>query len=479
MSEEDNNETGFQPPKDFEGDGAHASENIEDKENPFYEVLELADLEKNDKIFYPKNSVIHDWMIYGKDIFEMSENQILSAILPVISGIVGRRYYCKWFGGTKLYPNVFILIIQRAGGGKSTMIRRAKKIAQRCMYGNAFNTSKTSDSKMFDDYDPEMGGNPDKILIVGEANGIFTNWVNDSHGKEVRARYLELYDCEEYRLAYKSNTKDDGENRSVPETSTSVLMGATPQVLHSEAISPNDGMHRRFLIYGSLGEKRIIREFGDDDERDIPRLSLLFDSIMLKGKETNIGNYEKIEIQLSQEARRLLLYDIKDYIREYKTNLLPDNGSQKSACLESLYSTQLTHIAKVAMIFQLAIYAKNPIPSNLEISKQIILLAFKHVEQVIREESRLMTQGANSRIKDFAQSIIAKIRLNNKESNEKWVRYSRTEMTGTFAKHGGRNGSLTGEELNEQVIPMLIEWGDAKNAPKRGRTEYYDFRLEN
>jgi hypothetical protein len=89
----------------------------------------------------------------------------------------------------------------------------------------AFVSGVTSNQALFSEYLARS----DKLWLIGE-DGVLNNWSNDAAGKQVTRQVLALYDCPPWRESYLKHKKGDGGAiQEVPETSTSILIGATPE----------------------------------------------------------------------------------------------------------------------------------------------------------------------------------------------------------------------------------------------------------
>lgn len=80
---------------------------------------------------YPEDSIIHDWMVFSRNHCEISDLQLLGAILPVCGAIAGRTIRMEFFGSK--YPNIYAMIVAAPGHRKSTLIGFAEKLARRVL----------------------------------------------------------------------------------------------------------------------------------------------------------------------------------------------------------------------------------------------------------------------------------------------------------------------------------------------------------
>src|SRR5262249_15937938 len=147
----------------------------------------------------------------------------------------------------------------------------------------SFLSESCSSEGLFDEYDLDQGGQPDKILICDDANPLFATWSKTSYGEIVGKKFLRLYDCCELRESFRRNRKTgekDGENakkptslRIIPVTSTSMVLGATPNIaLFQGQEEIRSGMPRRFLYYAAEDHGRLLVLPADSDPVAFGRL---------------------------------------------------------------------------------------------------------------------------------------------------------------------------------------------------------------
>jgi hypothetical protein len=97
------------------------------------------------------------------------------------------------------------------------------------------------------------------LACVDEGNTLFSNWANQSYGKIVAKRYLNLYDCGDWKQSFQKNIKSEGSVvKYIEKTSTSVFIGATLDIASFQELESADGMKRRFLTYLCKGFARTI-----------------------------------------------------------------------------------------------------------------------------------------------------------------------------------------------------------------------------
>jgi hypothetical protein len=64
---------------------------------------------------------------------------------------------------------------------------------------------------VFDEYDEEAGGRPDKILMCDDANATLSDWQRATNGERLASRFLELYDCRGLSESFRRNREKKGD----------------------------------------------------------------------------------------------------------------------------------------------------------------------------------------------------------------------------------------------------------------------------
>jgi len=218
---------------------------------------------------YPPETIIEDYMEYATNYLESADCYVLGSILAAIASILGRSVsFTPWAG--PLFPNLFVMLAGKPADRKSTAIKFAEDLSRRVLDLASFLPSNFSPESLFDAYDVGSGGCPDKILIADEANILLTDWRNTGNGERNAARFLKLYDCTGDSEIFKRNIRRGGSNggggldinqegvRVIPQTSTSVIFGATFQAALFQGQSVRAGIERRFLYYIGVRHARLI-----------------------------------------------------------------------------------------------------------------------------------------------------------------------------------------------------------------------------
>lgn len=449
--------------------------NWEEIENPF----ETADVNAprphgalDASAIYPKDSILEDWMTLARENCEISDFQILGAILPICGAIMGRAVQMDFFG-TK-YPNIYAMIVAAPGQRKSTLIGFAEKLARRVIDKARFMDSMTSEEALFEQFDPERGGNPDQILIEDEGNSLFTGWEKTNYGQVVSKRILKLYDCAPWSQSFKGNKQgEDGSSRRLIErTSASLLVGATYNVCRLSKLEVKDGMWRRFLKYPAEGLARTIYHADKIDGKTWNDLAMKFERLK--------ADLEKpLEFTLSKEANELYIQFKDSNIA--KTKAIPHDLNPTNEARASVLSEELSLVMKIAMIFERCRDAHRASkPQRNQIQAETLQLAYDHVQQCNIASDSLENIARRSEIRVTAESINAQVLIEfaAREVNG-FIPMSKTDLTNRFCKNAGRRGMMNSNQLYCEILPDLEATGDVRRYPIPGSKKvFYLFKTE-
>ena len=123
-----------------------------------------------------------------------------------------------------MFPNLYCILVTSPGLRKSMTVQLVTHIASDLLVEEAFVSGVTSNQALFLEYLKH----PDKLWLIDE-DVILDNWAHDAAGKGVARQVLALYDCPPWRESYVKHKEKEGKAiQEVPETSTSILIGATP-----------------------------------------------------------------------------------------------------------------------------------------------------------------------------------------------------------------------------------------------------------
>jgi hypothetical protein len=120
---------------------------------------------------YPDDSILEDYMEYVRVESESADAFLIGSILPVTAAQLGRRVRFPW-GSDVQFPNIYAMLAGPPGARKSSAIKLAEKLARRCLAESAFIPLSLSAETLFDEYDTEKGGQPDKLLFNDDALGL-------------------------------------------------------------------------------------------------------------------------------------------------------------------------------------------------------------------------------------------------------------------------------------------------------------------
>src|SRR5947208_2488413 len=145
------------------------------------------------------------------------------------------------------------------GDRKSSIIDLAEMLAGQILPGEAFLPRSFSPETLFDQYSEAEGGRADKLWIIDDANAVLTDWRKAVNGERVATRFLELYDCKSISEHFRRNSDGkEGRRREIPQTSTSLLFGATFNIACFQGQAIREGLARRFLYYVAENHGRLI-----------------------------------------------------------------------------------------------------------------------------------------------------------------------------------------------------------------------------
>ena len=199
---------------------------------------------------WPRDSAIEDFVVLARRYSEAEDQLLVGALLPVISASLGRNVHVIF--GRRLFCNVYCILAAPAGM-RSTVIDLVTHIAKTLLPEAAIFSGFTSASAAFLEYLRHS----DRLWLVGE--DVLNNWAHDPAGRGVVRQLLALHECRGWRESYLRNKKEDGEAiREVLETTTSVLLSATPSSARFDALEVGDEMRQRFSCYTGKHFARMI-----------------------------------------------------------------------------------------------------------------------------------------------------------------------------------------------------------------------------
>jgi hypothetical protein len=352
------------------------------------------------------------------------------------------------------------MLAGRAGDRKSSTIELAHALARKCLPANAFIPHCFSPETLFDEfYEPHLG-RPDKIWIVDDANIIMTDWCKTANGERNATRFLSLYDCGPLSESYRRNkTETDPETRrTVPETCTSILLGATFNIARFQGQQIRAGLARRFLYYVADSHGRVIVR---PKALETPVLYHLFCKLNNLNGEIDFSP-EAANVWENFQNQNRATHDQTDRLQEAELSRL------SSAPMQAL---------KIAMLFECARAAKIGSSNVLAIQEGTLIQAISHVEECMRGARFLEGLADRASIVSKAEVLLAMIQQNfPPQPPGKTIYLTRSQITAKYAPHSGRAGALTPEDLYVRIIPYLMNEGVAQRVLKQGKLEVYAFK---
>ena len=415
------------------------------------------------KAIYPENSILEDWMRFVRQYAESAACYLIGSILPVIGAILGRNV---WYSlDRKKYPNLYIMLAGKPGDRKTTAIKQAERLAERLLKPEQLSPSTMSPEALMDQYDPSTGGHPDQLLIADDANSVMANWTESQYGKGTGKKYLELYDCGQLNEAFRKNQQSgDSSQRIIPETSTSIIFGATFNICRFSKLEVRDGMSRRFLYYVAEKTGAFIPNPPQFNNTEFVDLCLQFEKL----KE-----YQG-QMRFSEEAM-LQWIEFQRQIRDIRNNLPMDEANMEYC---QILSEVPSLVIKIAMIFHICRHIKNATFPWDEICPKSLQLAIDHVNLSVEASKMLANISERARIKEEAESIYAQIQIQfEKCKTGDAIILSKSALTNAFAKNPGRYNALKPNRLYLQLLPYLMSEGKCKMF-KCGRKTKFAFKLD-
>lgn len=412
---------------------------------------------------YPEDSILADWMAFTREREESADVFLLGSILPVCATLLARRVWFQW-GWRQKYANVFSILTGKPGDRKSSVIMLAENLARRVLPTNAFLPGSFSPESLFDQYDEDSSGRPDKLWIVDDANGTLKDWQKSVNGERVATRFLELYDCKGISESYRRNKSEsnNGEaNRVVKETSTSLLFGATFNIAAFQGQEVRAGMARRFLYYVAEKHGRLVTRPQAHSQLALVALADGFRRLLNLAGVVDFDSEAALLWNDYQRANRVQMEAI-DLLREAELSRL------SSAPMQTL---------SVAMIFAACRWAKDDRPWTGSIGADTLTLAIEHVNSCVNAANHLDGVAHRAEIKQDAEILLAKVR-HDVPALSGFHFATRSELTKRYCANSARAGSWRPDDLYLRFIPLLERRNEARMIDKVGKREVYAFTAE-
>jgi hypothetical protein len=422
---------------------------------------------KLEDAIFPAGSWLERYMEFARKREESADSYLIGAILPVFGATAGRRVWFPW-GDGKVYPNLFAMLAGKPGDRKSSAVNSAERLARRVIDKKCFLPSSLSVEALFDEYDEQSGGLPDKILIADDANPFLGLLQKTNYGERVGQQLLSLYDCKHLSEAFLRNkSESSGEaRRFIEETSTSMVLGATFNICQFQGHEIRSGLQRRFLYYMAERHGRFIVIPARTDQAEFNVLC------------ERLSNLSKLSFPFDFSPDALAFW--ADFQRQNRTRLeQPGSGAAHEALLSRL-NGQPNHVLKLAMIFQLSRWAENSSISAPEIDLPTLQTAIEHSELCLASAQALDSIANRAQIEGDADVLLANIRHQfASQATNGEIFLTRTSLTAKYAHHSGRRGALTTHDLYLRLIPDLIRRKKAREIPHAGKPSSFAFKIEN
>ena len=322
----------------------------------------------------PQDSFLYHFIEYCNKITDAPDIFAFASGLTAISSILQKNVFMKWTGG-KLYPNMYILMIMKSGGRKSTVLRVLKQILEH------FDTEEGS-LIYPSDITPEAFYMIAQIRPYGTFfHGEFGGWLKSlekSYNKGFKEFLTDVFDGFSQKKLIKG-PNGTGQLYRIDEPAINILSASTIAWI-SENIKEADrqsGFMQRFTIfYAQQDKKEIALPISNNPPNNL--VEELGELLSVEG-----------EIKLSDKAKQI-----------YEEFYYSENESKKrqSEIYGSFHTRLFTLIIKIAMIY--CVMRKDNIidKKDMEYSIQLKLILEKYLYSVY-----------DKLIKDKNQEILNKI----------------------------------------------------------------------
>jgi hypothetical protein len=415
---------------------------------------------------FPVNSLLDDYLAYARKQVESADSFLVGSFLPVGASCLARRVYFPW-GQERIYANLFSMLAGKSGDRKSSAINLAEHFARRVLPPKQFLPHSCSAESLFNEFDQNCGGWPDKLLIAADANPILSTWTKSGYGERVGQAFLNLYDCKplfEALEKHRTNNHQAGSRRLLEETSTSVVLGATFDIcrLHGRGIT--SGLQRRHLFYAAAQHGRLISLAPNGDDAQFKRVAnKLKKLVQLQGPCT-----------FSADANAL--WDF--YQRQNRRLLESETDEDKSARLNGAPR----QVQKVAMIFLACRWANQSRQAwDGIINSSVLQLAISHVDHCLWTADWLDANTERTLTVNSADALLARIRrdfASSKFLGDRWTTLTKSQLTGKYASQPKRRNSWKPDDLYGELVPNLIKRGLAREEGKLGKKVSFGFLVE-
>jgi hypothetical protein len=422
---------------------------------------------ENQAAVLPAKSFLERYMDYTRLVYESPDAYLLGGFLPIMAAAMQRNVRIRWADGW-LYPNVYNLLVGPQSNGKSDALSLPETLARHVLGHHRMLSTMMSAHSLVDCY----VDCPDRLLLVDDGNQLLTLWGQPGHGELFGSMFLRLYDgksvSDDFRRNKKSTEEDDGAStaRFVPETSTSLIIGVTYNRCRFDGISARNGLGRRFLYYVADNlERFIVVPMGQD-------------STVLRELRERLHALTTLRLELSLPSSG----EFFEVWRAYQMANRQRLAAETDELAKGRVRTAPTHVLKIAMIFEAALWAEDQRTLPAQLSVAALQTAMQHVDEHLRMCAKLDRYAQRKAIEEQADRLIEQIRVQYRKyqwpSRAGTIYLARTDLTATFAHNSQRFGSLSTDDLYLRLIPRLVERNEARLVKKEGKRELYAFRLQ-
>ena len=203
----------------------------------------------------PQGSFLYHFIEYCNKVTDAPDIFAFAAGLTAISSILQKNVFMKWTGG-KLYPNMYILMIMKSGGRKSTVLRVLKQILEHF---------DTEDGSLI--YPSDI--TPEAFYMIAQNrpygtffHGEFGGWLKSlerSYNKGFKEFLTDVYDGFSQKKLIKG-PNGTGQLYRIDEPAINILSASTIAWI-SENIKEADrqsGFMQRFTIFYAQQDKKEI-----------------------------------------------------------------------------------------------------------------------------------------------------------------------------------------------------------------------------
>lgn len=453
---------------DFARDGGESVESVEGN-NP--SSLTFAPLSTHspgaralhDAVF-PDGSWLSRYMDFARTREESVDSYFIGSILPVIGACLARRVFFPW-GDRYIYPNLFTMLAGKPGDRKSSAINLAEKIARQVLDAKHFLPDTMSAEALFDEYDENKCGSPDKILIADDANAFLGLLQKSNYGERIGHRLLNLHDCKGLFESFRRNEENSqNSRREIAQTSTSIVLGGTFNICQFQGQAVRSGLQRRFNYYLAENHGRFI---------PFPPKTAHLEFLEITEKLEKIQELNNHEFYFEQNAEKIWV----EFQRENRKRMENEFSGQDSYI--SRLNGQPEHVIKLAIIFEISVWLEKSEKLPNLISEKILEIAIEHSDLCLSAGKILENISHRAEIQSEADTLLAKISADFWKNGENgWINLTKTEITAKYASHAGRKNGLSADELYSRLIPDLIRRKKAQEIPRPGRRPSYSFKIE-